>query len=125
MPPLKQRPHLVRLTAAVLIATVLHGCTSWHVRPLPLQPAHFSRSVHPGKVRLTLADGSRVTVPSPVIRGDSMFGNSPPVALALTSIRWAEVLQTDDGKSILLMAGLGLTALIIYAVTSFDEISFF
>ena len=62
MPPLMPHPPLVRLTAAVLIATVLQACTSWHARPL--QPGHFSPSGHPGKARFHLADaaGSQCTV---------------------------------------------------------------
>lgn len=121
MPPLKQHPRLVRLTAALLIATVLQACTSWHARPL--EPAQFSPSVHPGEARLILANGTKITVLGPVIRGDSLFSNNSR-ALALTSIRGVEVSQIDAAATFVLMVGLGLTALIIYAVATWEGPTF-
>lgn len=134
--PLKQHAYLVRLAAAVLIATAPQACTSWRVRPLPLQPEHLSPSVRPGNVRLTLADGGRLTVLRPVIRGDSLFGeglgrwirqgNRPPrglspVALALTSIREVAVEETDGAKTFLLVVGTGVT--LVAAIVLFADIN--
>jgi hypothetical protein len=66
-------------------------------------------------------DGSKLTVLSPVIRGDSLFGKGlfrwirqgnrapkglNPVALSLTSIRGAAVEETDGTKTLLAVSAL-------------------
>lgn len=131
MPLLKQHPHPVRLMAIVLIVSVLQACTSWHARPLPLRPEYLSPSVRPGNLRLTLTDGSKLTVLRPVIRGDSLFGEGhsgwiewgnrgskrlSPVALPLTRVRVARVEETDEEKTFLLVAGTVVTLAALIAL---------
>lgn len=129
MPPLK--PYPVRVIAIVLLVSVLQACTSWHVRPLPLQPENINPVVRPGNVRLTLTDGSRLTVLRPVIRGDSLFGEGisrwirqgnrapkrlSPVALPLANIRGAAVEETDDTKTLLAVAACVTSVVVLIAL---------
>jgi len=122
MKRLRSSPHLMRLTALVLVSSLLDACTSWHVQPL--DPAHFSEAHAPKTAHVTLTSGAELTIHQPVVAGDSLIGTGEKyatsggwvpgqrVAIPLTDIRQVTVSQFEGGKTVALVAG-ALTALII------------
>ena len=67
----KRRPALARSVATVLIATLLTGCTIWE--PVPLTPQVLDDATRAG-VRVTLIDGTRMTVRQPFVFDDHLVG---------------------------------------------------
>ncbi len=113
--------------AAVLSGIALSACTHWKAEPLV--PAGFQAADSNRTLRLTLRDGKSIRVRSPVIRGDTLIAEQElgdafrvsyrPVRLPLDSISRAEKSRVSAGRTILLVSGLGLTALAIKAAADF------
>lgn len=98
---------MTRSIALLLLATFLHACTSYHVRPIT---THNLR----GEVRVTLG-GQIVTLQRPSIAGDSLIGEwyGHRRAVPLAEIRQLEVREPNGAKTGLLIVGIGVTALMI------------
>jgi len=101
-------------TALLLLVIFLHACTSYRVRPV--EPRHVR-----GTVRLTLS-GEIVTLERPNIVGDSLFGEraGQRVGVPIAAIRQLEVRENSDGKTMLLVAGIGVTVLLMVAAAADD-----
>jgi hypothetical protein len=102
-----------RAIASVVLASFLSACTSWRSRPVAAES--LTRS-HPTLARLFLADRV-IQVRDAVIEGDSLIGrwNSVRIAVATSEVRRLEVNVFDGGKTALLVAGIGVTAIVIIA----------
>lgn len=117
---LRKRIHLFRLTTLVLMGTFFQACMSW--RAQPVHPGRFSAPDRPTVVRVTLANGAKVVLHYPVIRGDSLIGSRSPggATVLLADISRVEVQRFDAGKTALLAVGIGATVAIIGAAIAAD-----
>jgi hypothetical protein len=99
--------------AALLVA----GCSSWRAVPKPMPG---SADV-PQYVRILVHDGRLLEVDSPVVRGDSLFGqradpgdlDSLEVAMSIQDIRSIEARKADGAKSLFLVLGVVGVAFLI------------
>lgn len=88
----------------------LSACTAWHqVGPTP---AEYVASMHPKRVRLHLADSSRVDVAAPRVAGDSLYGTPADTpgrerAIPLADVRSASVRKFSLGRT------AGLTGVVV------------
>lgn len=109
---------LRQAVAAGLGALCLSGCMTWRRSPdlpgdlLPRQPQKV--------VRARLHDGRRLVLNHPFIRSDSLGGTeelegvrATVVMVALKNVEYVEVSRLDVGRSVLLAAALGTTAILI------------
>jgi hypothetical protein len=96
------------LSLLLALAWLLNGCTSW--RTQEVSPASYIQSQHPGKIRLTLQDSTRLTLQSPAVVGDSIVGasggDSALQAVPVSNVRSFEVRQTSAGKTVGLVFGI-------------------
>jgi hypothetical protein len=118
------RAFALRGRVALLVVLALHAgaCMSWKTQPV--SPDHI---VAQDQVRLTLGNGSKVVVVRPAIIGDSVIGTLPGasssriaqrVAIPLSDIQSVEVQRVNGGKTALLVAGLGVTAMVVIAAAN-------
>jgi hypothetical protein len=86
------------------------ACTAWHTQPATPESA----LAVPAKIaRISLIDGSVLTVREPRVRSDSLFGldandQSRHIALPLASVRTVDFPEPSVGRSVALMAGIAL-----------------
>ena len=115
-----------RLSLSLLLAPAA-ACTSW--RTQAGSPSQVLTARQPSTARVTRADGSSVIVHGPRIVGDTLSGWSGnsgaqdggrPVQVPLSDIRSIEIRRTSAGKTILLLAGIGVTAAVVAAAASSD-----
>jgi hypothetical protein len=137
---LRKHTDVIRLTAVVLIGSLLHACYSW--RTQALDPTRFAGPHPPQQVRVTLASGVQMMVERPVISGDSLIGRRPVgspvwaaipdprtqegsvpadpsrrVAFALADMREVALEEFDARRSALFVVGLGVTLALVVAAT--------
>jgi hypothetical protein len=62
-------PHAGRFTRLAL-SGLLAGCTQWQVQSVPPQQLVATR--HPGRIRVTRPDSTKVVLTDPVIVGDTL-----------------------------------------------------
>lgn len=108
-----------RGAAILTLVLVAHGCMTWK------QGSGGSRETlaeNPKKVRITLSDGRRVELNSPVLQGDSLVGSRSRVRVAvpLDDVRSVEVRRVSVARTVLL-TGAGVTALIIALNVAEDD----
>lgn len=110
-----RRALLRQAVAAGLGALCLSGCMTWRrssVQTGDLLPRHQQRVV-----RATLHDGRRLVLNYPFIRGDSLGGTegaaTEPVLVALHDVEYVEVSQVAVGRTVLLAAAIGATAVLV------------
>ena len=120
-----------RLVALLLCAVFLiqtSGCTGWSTQQQP--PAQVLTEKSYDKARVTGNDGRRFEVYQPRVVSDTLVGfTSPPsekkqaqaIAIPVSDIRYVEVQKVDAGKTVLLVAGIGLTVLLIAAAVSLSN----
>jgi hypothetical protein len=107
----------------LVAATFCCACTTWRVASL--EPQQFSEAKSPSEVRLTLKEGTAVTVSYPVIVGDSLVWEDEAVgherdaarrAIPVSSIRQVEVHRIDGGATfgLLILLGGALTGLLVF-----------
>ena len=104
--------------AALLVMTLANaGCAAWHVQGVP--PESRLTTGHPGGVRVTRTDGSRITVDSTVVRADTLLGfvsGQPQVRMPLADVQQVETLGFSAGRTVGLLAGLALAVLAAFAI---------
>lgn len=116
------------LTRRILMSAVLGlhvgGCMSWKAQPVSPDKVMARK---PAQVRVTLPSGGRIVLVQPKIVADSLIGapagsdstpGAQPPAVALSDIRSVEVRGVNAGKTALLVAGVGVTALVVAAVVA-------
>jgi hypothetical protein len=90
-----------RVSATALLVMYLPGCHHW-VTPKGMTPQEYVTTVHPAKVRVTLADLTRVELQQPWVVSDSLFGRltarevwaEPLASVQLLQVRKFDVLGT-------------------------------
>jgi len=121
------RPAPRRVAAIVVVCLLAQSCTSWQTQPGA--PGQVLASKTPERVRVNRPDGSRVELVHPVISGDTLSGNRPGspaddpagrIAMPLSEVQSVDIQRVSAGKTVLLIGGLGLTAIVIAAAVS-DE----
>ncbi|HET6797104.1 MAG TPA: hypothetical protein VFH40_08085 [Gemmatimonadales bacterium] len=108
------------------VAVAALGCTSWQTQSVPPEQVVARK---PEQVRLRLGNGSTLLLAHPAISSDSLVGSVPSsdpkkigqaLGVPLADVKSIEVQQISAGKTGLLIAGLGITALAVAAATSSD-----
>jgi hypothetical protein len=116
-----------RFTLLAAFGLQATGCLSWKRQTVSPDQV-LARN--PTQVRVRLGNGGRLVVAQPTIIGDSLIGAragtvppnaAPPrLAVALADIQSLEVQRVNGGKTALLIAGLGITALVVIAAATYD-----
>jgi hypothetical protein len=98
---------------------------SWKAQPVSPEAV----AGQPDLFRVTLASGTKIIVASPTIVGDSLIGaaassdstrNLERLAYALSEVQSVEVQRVNAGKTALLIAGVGVTAVAVIAAATSD-----
>ncbi len=115
----------VALGLSLSFSLQVSGCTSWQAQTRP--PTEVLTTKSYTSVRVTRLDGTRALVYNPRVVNDTLVGfplpetekfRGDPVSIPATEIRYLEVNKTDAGKTILLVAGVGLVLVLIAAAAS-------
>jgi hypothetical protein len=113
----------------VLIAILgLHSgaCMSWKTQSVAPDQV---MAKHPDQVRVTLGNGSRIVIADPTIIGDSLIGSAPSSdrkraaprrAVLLSDVQSMQVHRVNAGRTTLLIAGVGATAVVVAAAATWD-----
>jgi hypothetical protein len=114
----RRHPTLRRLVAATLGAMTLGGCTT--LKRTTDRPETLLARRPRLLMRLTLHGGARLTLSSPLIKGDSLVGYPPgddgshPLTTALRDVEYAETEQFSAGRTVtLVVVALGATAVFV------------
>jgi hypothetical protein len=106
------RFHIIRWTAAMLLAAYMPACTSYHVLADPA--AAIAASPKPiDRARVTLLNGQRFEMRKVQVDGDSLRGTGYGVGvngIALADIKKVEVAKPSAGKTVALVLGIGAVA---------------
>ena len=107
-----------RPIAAIIMTSCLAACTSWRVQEAAPQKA--------AELRITLADGRRLSLRDALVKGDSLVGfavqgqGSPServrVAFRTADLRQLEGRKLDGGKTGLAVIGLGAVIGLVVAL---------
>lgn len=114
-------PHYRRLVAAVLLPVYLGGCTQWTVRPVSPQQVRTITEEQPAKVRITLADSTRLEFEDITLVGDSIAGRNgrgPDSQWQMVGIDQVALLETvtssrDALHALAGVAVIGAAALVV------------
>ncbi len=111
-----------RLVLGFILA--LAGCTSWKT-----QSAAPADAIAPGDhVRVTRADGSTLELTRASVSGDSLSGHpsaakdsTSRTTIPLADVQSVALNRVSGGKTVLLVGGLGLTAMLVAAAAQGDD----
>jgi hypothetical protein len=111
-------PRWHRLLSLVLLTTFLASCVNWHVEG-PTPEAAINK-VGESKVRITRTDGTKLTLWSTVVKGDSIVGQpkgfarpGPRMAVPLADVTEVATPHTDGFKTAGAVLGTAAAALFI------------
>jgi hypothetical protein len=122
--PVRRGPAVVGVMAALTLGVAAGGCTAWKTESG--RPGEVVAEKKPDRVRVNRYDGNTVELAQPLIAGDSLSGygrNSPDsarVSMALSDVQSVSIQRVDAGKTAVLIAGLGVTAIAVIAAAT-DE----
>jgi hypothetical protein len=104
----------------LLLLTGLGGCMGW--RTSTVEPANLIAQDHPGAVRVTRRDGSRVIMFKPVVEGDSLRGRQGrhTMALPLSDVADVSVQKTKVGATAFLVVLTAATVAAVIAIGTWD-----
>ena len=108
---------LRRLTCCLLLPAFLAGCSSWYVQEV--SPQQLLTEEQPGKIRVTLTDGSQVVLQQPRVSGDTLMGRvagkgrtpsgemfvSEQMSIPLSDVADVAIQRTDAGKTTAFILG--------------------
>ncbi len=115
---------LRRLTCCLLLPVYLAGCSSWYVQEV--SPQQLITEDQPGKIRVTLTDGSQMVLEQPRVSGDTLIGcevqtrqrcpsdpgallrSGQQVNIPLSDVTDVAIQRTDAGKTTALIFGMVL-----------------
>ena len=99
-----------RFTHMLCLVAALSGCMGWHTSTI--DPVTLIDRDHPGAVRVTRQDRSRVIIYKPVVEGDSLRGRQGrrTMALPLSDVSSVAVVKTHVAATVV---GVTLTAGVI------------
>jgi hypothetical protein len=66
------RRHAGRFTRLTLSGALLAGCTQWQVQSV--SPQQLVTTQHPGRIRVTRPDSTKLVLTDPEIVGDTLYG---------------------------------------------------
>ena len=100
-----------RVLNCILLPAYVASCTSWRVEPV--SPAQVVSQDEPSTIRVTLNDGTRFELNSPVVSGDTLLGlvkteGYGQRAVLLADISRVEIRKGDALKTVGLVVGLAL-----------------
>jgi hypothetical protein len=100
-----------RALSCILLPVYVASCMSWRVEPV--SPAQVVIQDQPSAIRVTMNDGSRFELESPVVSGDSLLGLAKSEAYAprgvlLADISRVEIRKGDALKTVGLVVGLAM-----------------
>ena len=100
-----------RALSCILLPAYVASCMSWRVEPV--SPAQVVIQDQPSAIRVTMNDGSRFELESPVVSGDSLLGlakseSYAPRGVLLADISRVEIRKGDALKTVGLVVGLGM-----------------
>ncbi len=108
---------LRRVLVGILILVGPLSCYSW--QPERLSPEVLAVSPPAGPPRVTTIDGHVIVLARPSFSADTLRDSDPsavgPVRLAISDIRRMETRQLSSVRSLALMAGAAVMALVIYS----------
>ena len=103
-----------RILSCILLPAYVASCTSWRVEPL--SPAQVVTQDQPSAIRVTLNDGSRFELESPVISGDSLQGLVKTEAYRQRAVLLADIARVEIRKGdALKTAGLVVGLVMLFA----------
>lgn len=112
-------------TALLLLTCYVPACTGWKTQQAAPQDVVAK---HPRAIKVTRSDGTQIELTSPSIEADSLVGvrtgrapsdsSQARVAVALSDVSQVAVEQTDVGKTVALVAGVGLAVVVVAAAAS-------
>jgi len=113
-----------RILSCILLPAYVASCTSWRVEPV--SPAQVVSQDKPSTVRVTLNDGSRFELESPVVSGDSLLGlvkdeSYGQRAVLLADISKVEIRIGDALKTAGLVVGLPLLLIGVVVIAAGAE----
>jgi hypothetical protein len=118
------RPIRSRLLPLLVVPLLLSACHSWRASSGPIAE---TLADHPDEVRVLRNDDSRITLLRPRLSGDSLIGerrasrSEITFAVPLNDVRSLEVRRFDGGKTVALIAGVGVTAILVAAAASGED----
>ena len=115
------RPQYHRLVAAVLLPLYLGACTQWTVRPVSPMQVQTIAEDQPAKIRITLADSTRLEFEDITLVGDSIAGRNgrgPDAQWQMVGIDQVALLETvpssrDPLHALAGVAVIGVAALVV------------
>ena len=114
-----------QLAAIVIVSPLANSCTTWKTEPAA--PQYVLAGKTWDRVRVTRPDGSTIEVVHPLIAGDTLVGSragssataaDSRIAIPLSDLRSVAVRRVSAGRTVLLIGGLGLSAIVIAAAAT-------
>ena len=115
------RISLPRRVTAALLVVLLTACHSW--RTTTISPAQFIAEEEPSSVRVTLRDGTQLTLDDPTIRNDSIVSEDGEAQLVVSDVFRLELRQFSVTKTVVLgifLVPLGLAVVLIVNCAATD-----
>ncbi len=122
-----------RILSCILLPAYLSSCTSWQVQRV--SPAQVVEEEQPSQVRVTTTGLSDVLLEEPRVSGDSLIGvplkfswtsssyialdTASALSIPLADISQIKVRKSDAGKTVMLLAGLVVGAVIVKGIVSY------
>ncbi|MFC1639226.1 hypothetical protein ACFL3B_00515 [Gemmatimonadota bacterium] len=105
-----------RLVACMLLPTMLAACMTWKTQDV--SPRQLVNEQQPDTVRVTLADGTRFTLGTPGVSGDTIFGNvaSERMVFPFDDVAELSVRGTSATKTIGLVVLGAITIFCVVAI---------
>ena len=110
-----------RIIACILLPCYLVACTTWKTQEASPEQV---LAEEPGKVQVTLTDGSQLVLEDPAVSGDTLSGlyDGAPVHIPLADVWSIAVKGTDATKTGFVVLGVVLTVVaILYFVACADS----
>ena len=97
-----------RILSCILLPAYVGSCTSWRVEPV--SPAQVVNQDQPSTIRVTLNDGSRFELDSPVVSGDTLLGLAKSESNAQRAVLLADISRVETPGKWDSVKTIGLTA---------------
>ncbi len=109
-----------RITALVVMSSMLTSCMGWKRHDLAVD--RLLEQEQPELIQVRLASGIVTVLKDPILRGDSLIGlaSGRRVAVPVADVRAVSVQRLHAGKTLGLVAGIGLTAILVASLSQND-----
>jgi len=101
----------------LVLVLATHATACWEWRPATVPPAHLLSREAPGRIRVTVHEGTSVVVYDPTVSGDSIRGSAmgQPATIAITEVERLETRELSARKTIVVAV---LTGIVGYALVT-------